>query len=709
MTRAPPGSPSPTSLTSTATRTVIQGDPRIYGRVYLGARGLVYGDIHTSPTSLPSGWSTQDIGAVGSAGAAGSSATGAWELTGGGAGITSTSDEFRFAYTTLNGDGSITARVMGVPSDNPSNHNALAGVMIRNSLNANSAQVLMAMTPGSVNGAVFKYRSTTSGSTSSVSSSGVWNPYWVRLVRSGSTFTAYRSADGITWTQVGTPQTITMGATVYVGLATTASDDTQVNTSTFQNVSVTGVAATSPAAPTSLGATTVSALYLNLTWTDNASNESDFVLERATDSGFTQNLLLTSLGMGITSYSDTSVSPSTTYYYRIRAHNNVGYSAYSNLVNYTTLANTSIFTANQDLGSPSPAGSYSETSGTYTVNGGGTDINGTSDKFQFVYKSLTGDGSIIARVINVEDTDSSAKAGVMFRDALTTGSANAFVALTPGNGATFQWRSNANGSTNASTFIGAAIPYWVRLTRSGSSFTAYRSSDGVTWTQVGSTITLSMGSTVYVGLAVTSHSSGNLCTSIFSNVSVTTPDTTPPTVTINQETSQADPANASPINFTVVFSEPVTDFATGDVTLSGTAGATTATVTGSGTTYNVAVSGMTANGTVIASLLAGVAHDAANNPSLASTSTDNTVTFSSLPLGDYNQDGTVDAADYTVWRDTLGSTTDLRANGDNTGARAPASPTKRTTTSGSAFWRDRASAAPAAGQRHRGSRNSKAG
>ena len=106
----------------------------------------------------------------------------------------------------------------------------------------------------------------------------------------------------------------------------------------------------------------------------------------------------------------------------------------------------------------------------------------------------------------------------------------------------------------------------------------------------------------------------------------------------------------------MVFSESVTDFATGDVTLSGTAGATTATVTGSGTTYNVAVSGMTANGTVIASLLAGVAHDAANNPSLASTSTDNTVTFSSLPLGDYNQDGTVNAADYTVWRDILAQT-----------------------------------------------------
>src|SRR5204862_138662 len=101
--------------------------------------------------------------------------------------------------------------------------------------------------------------------------------------------------------------------------------------------------------------------------------------------------------------------------------------------------------------------------------------------------------------------------------------------------------------------------------------------------------------------------------------------TVAPTVAINQAASQVDPTNASPINFTVVFSEPVSDFATGDVTLSGTAGATTAVVTGSGTTYNVAVSGMATNGTVLASLAAGVAHDTASNASAASTSTDNQV------------------------------------------------------------------------------------
>ena len=101
----------------------------------------------------------------------------------------------------------------------------------------------------------------------------------------------------------------------------------------------------------------------------------------------------------------------------------------------------------------------------------------------------------------------------------------------------------------------------------------------------------------------------------------------PLTVTINQKSDQADPANSSTINFTVVFSESVSDFVTGDVTLSGTAGATTATVTGSGTTYNVAVTGMTGNGTVIASLNAGVATGATGNTNEISTSTDNSVTY----------------------------------------------------------------------------------
>ena len=108
-----------------------------------------------------------------------------------------------------------------------------------------------------------------------------------------------------------------------------------------------------------------------------------------------------------------------------------------------------------------------------------------------------------------------------------------------------------------------------------------------------------------------------------------------PTVTINQAAGQTDPTNASPINFTAVFSEAVTDFATGDVTLTGTAGATTGTVTeiapNDGTTYNVAVSGMTGAGTVIATIAAGVAQNGSAQTNAASTSTDNSVTYNHPP------------------------------------------------------------------------------
>ena len=106
----------------------------------------------------------------------------------------------------------------------------------------------------------------------------------------------------------------------------------------------------------------------------------------------------------------------------------------------------------------------------------------------------------------------------------------------------------------------------------------------------------------------------------------------PPTVTINQAVAQADPTNASPINFTVTFSEAVVGFATGDVSFTGSTagGALVGTVTGAGPTYNVAVTGMTTAGTVVASIGAGVAADPAGNANAASTSLDNTVTWDNV-------------------------------------------------------------------------------
>ncbi len=133
-------------------------------------------------------------------------------------------------------------------------------------------------------------------------------------------------------------------------------------------------------------------------------------------------------------------------------------------------------------------------------------------------------------------------------------------------------------------------------------------------------------------------------------------DTVAPTVTINQASGQTDPTPAAPINYTVTFSEPVTGFDASDISFTGsTAGGTlTPTVTGSGTTYNVAVSGMTTSGTVVPSVIANAAIDTAGNNSTASASTDNTVTYNTIPTvsniaktGNEDNNITFTTADFT--------------------------------------------------------------
>src|SRR5207249_4242151 len=131
-----------------------------------------------------------------------------------------------------------------------------------------------------------------------------------------------------------------------------------------------------------------------------------------------------------------------------------------------------------------------------------------------------------------------------------------------------------------------------------------------------------------IAAGVANDAAGNLNTATTTTDNCMTFDATPPTVTINQAAGQADPTSASPINFTAVFSEPESAFTGTDVTTGGTAGGTkTVTVSGGPTIYTVAVSGMTTSGTVIATIAAGMATDAAGNLNTASTSTDNSVTF----------------------------------------------------------------------------------
>jgi regulation of enolase protein 1 (concanavalin A-like superfamily) len=179
--------------------------------------------------------------------------------------------------------------------------------------------------------------------------------------------------------------------------------------------------------------------------------------------------------------------------------------------------------AGGDIGSVGVAGSASGSSGTFTVKGSGADISSTTDAFHFFAQALTGngDGEIRARVTSQTNTDSSAKAGVMIRDGTGASAKHAMMVITPGNGFAFEYRTVAGGpSSHVSGPALNAVPNnWVRLTRSGTLFTAYVSADGNIWTEVG-TATISMSATVKVGLAVTSHSNSVLSTATFDNVSI---------------------------------------------------------------------------------------------------------------------------------------------------------------------------------------------
>jgi hypothetical protein len=176
-----------------------------------------------------------------------------------------------------------------------------------------------------------------------------------------------------------------------------------------------------------------------------------------------------------------------------------------------------------DIGSPTPAGSQSfdPNSGTWTITAGGADITGTSDQFRLVGQTLSGDGSVIARVASQSNSSSNAKAGVMLRASADPGSPNYAVLVSPGAGIKVQVRSAQGGTTTKIANPAGTVPVFLKVTRAGSTFTAYTSSDGVTWTLLpGSTATLSLGTSLLAGLAVTSHNTGALGTVTMNDVSV---------------------------------------------------------------------------------------------------------------------------------------------------------------------------------------------
>ncbi len=176
--------------------------------------------------------------------------------------------------------------------------------------------------------------------------------------------------------------------------------------------------------------------------------------------------------------------------------------------------------ASQDIGSLGFSGSAGSPGDAVYVTASGSDIWDVSDNFHYVWRTWSGDVTLTARVNGLSATDAWAKAGLMFRESLDADARNALIAVTPGNGISFQSRSSTGGVSAFSNVVGLAAPYWVKLQRTGNVFTPYHSTDGVTWTQTAAPVTLSLPATCYVGFAATAHNNTLLTAAQFDNISL---------------------------------------------------------------------------------------------------------------------------------------------------------------------------------------------
>ncbi|MBN2235066.1 MAG: hypothetical protein JW706_07945, partial [Opitutales bacterium] len=269
-----------------------------------------------------------------------------------------------------------------------------------------------------------------------------------------------------------------------------------------------------PTIPTGLSGST-ERNAVSLTWnpsTDNVSVVGYQIRRETTLIGTT----------GETAWIDAGLQLGQTYSYSVRAYDPSGnYSEYCAPVQVEVpILDLPDGWQAADVGYVGIHGSSSFSSGAYSIQYSGSDIFNAADSFGYTYTPLSGDGSITARVVSMENTNEWAKCGVMIRETLEPGSTHASMVLTPMKKVSFQRRTGTNAASpsGVSTTFGS-YPYWVRMVRDGETLTGFHSSDGTSWTKL-SSVNLTMNANVWIGLAHCSHDNTRLNTAIIDNVSI---------------------------------------------------------------------------------------------------------------------------------------------------------------------------------------------
>ena len=171
-----------------------------------------------------------------------------------------------------------------------------------------------------------------------------------------------------------------------------------------------------------------------------------------------------------------------------------------------------------DIGTVGLVGSAYNISNLYTVNGSGASLNGTADQFRYVYQTMVGDGSIVARIASQSGTNVNGYAGIMVRETTATGSSFMFAAR-QGNGTLIaRSRTSTGGATTSTNGPSLTLAnYWLQLTRTGNNISALSSTNGSSWVTV-KTNAFTMATNITFGLFVTSGNTNVLDSDVFTNI-----------------------------------------------------------------------------------------------------------------------------------------------------------------------------------------------
>ncbi|HUB24840.1 MAG TPA: glucoamylase family protein [Tepidisphaeraceae bacterium] len=201
-----------------------------------------------------------------------------------------------------------------------------------------------------------------------------------------------------------------------------------------------------------------------------------------------------------------------------------GDSSSLNSAQFSDLSVQQIGWSDTDIGSPALGGSsvYDNPSSTSTIFASGAGLGGTSDSFNFDSTPMSGNGSILAYVNSIASTSAGAEAGLMLRNSDAANSPFVAVIMSLGGGVAFEWRATAGGAVVGQEVGEGTLvaPLGLKLTRSGNTFAAYYSPDGINWDSVGSSAVIAISPTALAGLAVSAASDGTPATAAFSSVGV---------------------------------------------------------------------------------------------------------------------------------------------------------------------------------------------